>query len=59
MRTIKYAMLTLVLLSLATFSLTGCYTVEGMGRDVAATGSGVAAGAEQTRQYHQTRDQRH
>ena len=31
--------------------LAGCYTVEGAGRDVAATGAGIAAGAEQTREY--------
>lgn len=40
----------LLLLGMAT-ALAGCYTMEGAGRDTAAAGSGLSAGAEQTREY--------
>jgi len=40
-----------VLLSASALLLAGCYTMEGAGRDVAATGAGLAAGAEGAREY--------
>lgn len=40
-----------LLLGSATLLLAGCYTVEGAGRDIAATGAGVSAGAESAREY--------
>jgi predicted small secreted protein len=40
-----------LLLGSATLLLGACHTIEGMGRDVAATGSGVAVGADETRRH--------
>lgn len=44
-----------VLLVVSAVVLSGCYTIEGAGRDVEAAGAGVAAGAEKTREYSRTR----
>lgn len=43
--------LTSSLLGSATLLLGACHTIEGVGRDVAATGSGFAVGADETRRH--------
>lgn len=40
-----------VVFAASSLALAGCYTIEGAGRDVAATGAGIAAGAEGARDY--------
>lgn len=40
-----------VVFAASSLTLAGCYTIEGAGRDVAATGAGVAAGAEGAREH--------